>query len=50
MRCAGRYGLDAVHLAPTIAGPEDLTRRMVGRLAAEVLRGVDPGRGHRRDR
>jgi DNA-binding transcriptional regulator LsrR (DeoR family) len=34
------YGLDAVHLAPTIAGPEDLTRRMVGRLAAEVLRGV----------
>jgi DNA-binding transcriptional regulator LsrR (DeoR family) len=34
------YGLDAVHLAPTIAGPEDLTRRMVGRLAAEVLRGT----------
>jgi DNA-binding transcriptional regulator LsrR (DeoR family) len=34
------YGLDAVHLAPTVAGPEDLTRRMVGRLAAEVLRGV----------
>jgi len=33
-----RYGLDAVHLAPAIAGPEDLTRRMVGRLAAEVLR------------
>jgi DNA-binding transcriptional regulator LsrR (DeoR family) len=33
-----RHGLDAVHLAPTIAGPEDLTRRMVGRLAAEVLR------------
>jgi DNA-binding transcriptional regulator LsrR (DeoR family) len=33
------YGLDAVHLAPTIAGPDDLTRRMVGRLAAEVLRG-----------
>src|SRR4029079_17881565 len=32
------YGLDAVHLAPTIAGPEDLTRRMVGRRAAEVLR------------
>jgi DNA-binding transcriptional regulator LsrR (DeoR family) len=38
------YGLDAVHLAPTIAGPEDLTRRMVGRLAAEVLRNaVRPG-------
>ena len=44
------YGLDAVHLAPTIAGPEDLTRRMVGRLAAEVLRGGDPCRGHGRDR
>src|SRR6478752_10425701 len=25
----GTYGLDAVHLAPTIAGPEDLSRRMV---------------------
>jgi DNA-binding transcriptional regulator LsrR (DeoR family) len=34
------YGLDAVHLAPTVAGPEDVTRRMVGRLAAEVLRGA----------
>ena len=34
------YGLDAVHLSPTIMGPEDLTRRMVGRLAAEVLRGA----------
>jgi DNA-binding transcriptional regulator LsrR (DeoR family) len=34
------YGLDAVHLAPTIAGPDDLTRRFVGRLAAEVLRGA----------
>ena len=32
------YGLDAIHLAPTIVGPEDLTRRMVGRLAAEILR------------
>jgi DNA-binding transcriptional regulator LsrR (DeoR family) len=32
------YGLDAVHLAPTVAGPEDLTRRMVGRLAAQILR------------
>jgi DNA-binding transcriptional regulator LsrR (DeoR family) len=31
------YGLDAVHLAPTIAGPDDLARRMVGRLAAQVL-------------
>ncbi|MGH3076026.1 MAG: sugar-binding transcriptional regulator, partial [Gaiellales bacterium] len=35
-----RFGLDAVHLAPTLAGPEDVTRRMVGRLAAEVLRGA----------
>jgi DNA-binding transcriptional regulator LsrR (DeoR family) len=34
------FGLDAVHLAPTIAGPEDLTRRMVGRRAAEILRGA----------
>ena len=34
------YGLDAVHLAPTVMGPDDLTRRMVGRLAAEVLRGA----------
>jgi DNA-binding transcriptional regulator LsrR (DeoR family) len=32
------YGLDAVHLAPTVTGPEDLSRRMVGRLAADVLR------------
>jgi DNA-binding transcriptional regulator LsrR (DeoR family) len=39
-----RYSLDQVHLAPTIAGPEDLTRRMVGRLAADVLRAaVRPG-------
>jgi len=35
---ASRFGLDAVHLAPSIAGPEELTRRMVGRRAAEVLR------------
>ena len=33
-----RFKLDAVHLAPTLAGPEDLTRRIVGRLAAQVLR------------
>jgi DNA-binding transcriptional regulator LsrR (DeoR family) len=39
-----RFDLDQVHLAPTIAGPEDLTRRMVGRLASEVLRAaVRPG-------
>ena len=33
-----RFDLQAVHLAPTLAGPEDLTRRIVGRLAAQVLR------------
>src|SRR6188508_1968349 len=32
------YGLDAVHLAPSVNGPEDLARRIVGRLAAQVLR------------
>jgi DNA-binding transcriptional regulator LsrR (DeoR family) len=46
-----RFSLDAVHLAPTLAGPEDLTRRIVGRLAADVLRasmrdGVVVGIGH----
>ena len=33
-----RFGLQAVHLAPALTGPEDLTRRLVGRLAAQVLR------------
>jgi DNA-binding transcriptional regulator LsrR (DeoR family) len=33
-----RFGLAAVHLAPSIAGPEEIGRRMVGRLGAEVLR------------
>lgn len=33
-----RFGLREVRLAPTIAGPDDLTRRSVGRLAANVLR------------
>lgn len=33
-----RFALDAVHLAPTLTGPEDLTRRIVGRLAGQVLR------------
>jgi deoxyribonucleoside regulator len=32
-----RFGLQAVHLAPSLAGPEDLVRRVVGRLAAQVL-------------
>jgi DNA-binding transcriptional regulator LsrR (DeoR family) len=31
-----RFGLQAVHLAPTLSGPEDLTRRIVGRLGAQV--------------
>jgi len=35
-----RFGLRAVHLAPTVEGPPELTRRRVGRLAAEVLRGA----------
>jgi DNA-binding transcriptional regulator LsrR (DeoR family) len=35
---ARRFALSAVHLAPTLAGPEDVRRRMIGRLAAEVLR------------
>lgn len=35
-----RFDLDAVHLAPSLAGPEDLARRMVGRVAAQVLRGA----------
>jgi deoxyribonucleoside regulator len=32
-----RFHLSAVHLAPTVQGPADLTRRRVGRLAAQVL-------------
>jgi DNA-binding transcriptional regulator LsrR (DeoR family) len=35
---ARRFALSGVHLAPTLAGPEDVRRRMIGRLAAEVLR------------
>jgi DNA-binding transcriptional regulator LsrR (DeoR family) len=37
-RVRERFGLAAVHVAPSLAGPEDVGRRMVGRLAAEVLR------------
>ena len=33
-----RFGLAAVHTAPGIAGPADIRRRMIGRLAADVLR------------
>ena len=35
-----RFGLTAVHLAPALVGPEEISRRMIGRLAADVLRGV----------
>lgn len=35
-----RFGLRAVHLAPNLDGPADVTRRRVGRLAAQVLRGA----------
>jgi deoxyribonucleoside regulator len=34
-----RFGLQAVHLAPSLQAPEDVGRRMLGRLGAEVLRG-----------
>lgn len=37
---AQRFGLRAVHLAPSLEGPPDLARRRVGRLAGQVLRGV----------
>jgi len=33
-----RFNLHSVHLAPRLAGPSDLTRRMIGRVAANVLR------------
>ena len=35
-----RFGLRAVHLAPSLDGPPELTRRRVGRLAGQVLRGA----------
>src|SRR5215211_2523070 len=35
-----RFGLTTVHLAPSLRGPEDVGRRMIGRLGGEVLRGV----------
>ena len=39
-----RFGLRAVHLAPTLDGPADVTRRRVGRLAGQVLRSaIRPG-------
>lgn len=33
-----RFGLQQVHLAPSLVGPEEVGRRMIGRLAADVLR------------
>ena len=33
-----RFNLQAVHLAPSVSGSEDLVRRIVARLAAEVFR------------
>ena len=33
-----RFDLAAVHLAPALVGPEEISRRMIGRLAADVLR------------
>lgn len=33
-----RFGLATVHLAPALLGPEEISRRMVGRLGADVLR------------
>ncbi|HXI81720.1 MAG TPA: sugar-binding domain-containing protein [Verrucomicrobiae bacterium] len=35
-----RFGLAGVHLAPPVVGPEEVSRRMIGRLAADVLRGA----------
>jgi DNA-binding transcriptional regulator LsrR (DeoR family) len=35
-----RFGLHAVHLAASMRGPADVGRRLVGRVGAEVLRGV----------
>lgn len=35
-----RFGLAAVHLAPSVRGPDDIARRMIGRLGAELVRGA----------
>jgi deoxyribonucleoside regulator len=37
-RLRDRFGLHAVHVAASLRGPEDVGRRMIGRLGAEVLR------------
>src|SRR5215210_5746822 len=33
-----RFGLAAVHVAPGLSGPEEVSRRMIGRLGADILR------------
>ena len=33
-----RFGLRAIAVAPALVGPEEISRRMIGRLAADVLR------------
>src|SRR3954454_19140089 len=33
-----RFALGAVHVAPALIGPEEVSRRMIGRLGADVLR------------
>jgi len=38
-----RFDLRAVHLAPSVDGPAELTRRRVGRLAGDVLRSAIRG-------
>ena len=35
-----RFGLRDIHMAPSLAGPEELNRRMIARLAAQVVRSV----------
>jgi deoxyribonucleoside regulator len=35
-----RFGLQGVHLAASMRGPEDVGRRLVGRVGAEVVRGA----------
>jgi deoxyribonucleoside regulator len=35
-----RFGLAGVQLAPPLVGPEEVSRRMIGRVAADVLRGA----------
>src|SRR5215210_8751971 len=36
----GAFGLATVHVTPSLAGPDEVARRIIGRLGAEVLRGA----------